>query len=92
MLDLSPGERLELSTTEEIGWCLVNEGKLDEGRDVLEDTAMRKLAKWEERGSKEGDDAFGRARGWYRLGQTEWMINSESRAASCCDDGTNRVS
>jgi superkiller protein 3 len=77
VLDLVPDDKLEMASTEEIGWCLVNEDKLEEGRDVLEDVAQRRTNKWVERGEKEGDDAAGRARVWYRLGRTEWMIYSE---------------
>lgn len=65
---------MEISTTEEIGWCIVNEGRLEEGRNVLEEIVMRRVARWERDGSKEGEDAFGRARGWFRLGKTEWML------------------
>lgn len=76
-MDLQPDEKLEMSSTEEVGWCLVNEGNLERGRDVLEEVAQRRTNAWIERGEKEGDDALGRARVWYRLGRTEWMINSK---------------
>lgn len=53
-------------------WCLVNEGKLEEGRDVLESVVEVRDTRKEQEGKD--DEVLQRARAWWRLGRTEWMI------------------
>ena len=60
---------------EEIGWCLVNEGKLEKGREVLEEVVELRDTRHEQ-GGKE-DEALARARAWWRLGRAEWMIGGQ---------------
>lgn len=59
---------------EEVGWCLVNEGKLDEGRDVLEEVVEVRDTEKEQYGKEDPKRDYARARAWWRLGRTEWMI------------------
>jgi len=68
-----------VTAKEEVGWCLVNEGKLEPGRDVLEKAVELRDARWEQEGKD--DEAMPRARAWWRLGRTEWMIGGESPEA-----------
>ncbi|ORY31409.1 putative translation repressor [Naematelia encephala] len=70
---LSPKEMV--ATKEEVGWCLVNEGELEKGRDVLEEVVEIRDARWES--EHKDDEAIARARAWYRLGRTEWMIGDD---------------
>ncbi|WVQ80586.1 hypothetical protein IAT38_002691 [Cryptococcus sp. DSM 104549] len=77
LLDEGGDDKEMVNAREEVGWCLVNEGKLEEGRDILEGIV-------EVRDGKEGrereNEAAERARAWWRLGRTEWMIgDDESR-------------
>lgn len=65
-----------VAAKEEVGWCLVNEGQLEQGRDVLEEVVQVRDERWEREGKT--DEAFVRARAWYRLGETEWRIGGES--------------
>lgn len=71
-------EARRVAAREELGWCLVNEGDLQGGRDILEDIVQERDKKWEEGGMKDGEDAVIRARAWWRLGRTEWLIGGES--------------
>ncbi|KAK8858471.1 hypothetical protein IAR55_002698 [Kwoniella newhampshirensis] len=78
LLDAGGDERGVLAAKEELAWCLVNEGKLEAGRDVLEGVVETRDAR-KEKGGKD-DEAYERARAWWRLGRTEWMIgDDESR-------------
>lgn len=78
LLDLGGDEKQMVSAREELGWCLVNEGKLEEGRDVLEHVVEVRDSRKEQ--EDKDDEKRPRARAWWRLGQTEWKINtSESR-------------
>lgn len=75
LLDLGGDDRQMVAAREELGWCLVNEGKLEEGRDVLESVVeMRDTHKEQD---PKSDEPVARARAWWRLGQTEWMIGDE---------------
>lgn len=78
LLDLGGDEKQMVAAQEELGWCLVNQGKLEEGRDVLEQVVeVRDTRKEQE---NKDDEKYPRARAWWRLGRTEWMINTpESR-------------
>jgi superkiller protein 3 len=75
LLDAGGSEKDMITAKEELGWCLVNEGKLEEGRDVLEGIVESRDASLED-GARD-DEAFVRARAWWRLGQTEWMIGGK---------------
>ncbi|RXK41621.1 hypothetical protein M231_01120 [Tremella mesenterica] len=75
MLDSGPEEREAVAAREEIGWCLVNEDKLSEGRDVLEEVVQLRETRKEQ--DSNDDEAYARARGWYRLGRCEWLIGDE---------------
>ena len=61
---------------EEVGWCLVKDGKVEEGREVLETVVELRDTKAEENGGGEEKD---RARAWWRLGMAEWTLNGRSR-------------
>jgi superkiller protein 3 len=76
ILDAGGEDREMVAAREEVGWCLVNEGKLEEGREMLETVVEMR----DERKEREGkdDEAFARARAWWRLGRTEWMVGGES--------------
>jgi superkiller protein 3 len=88
LLDVGGGDKDMVSAKEEVGWCLVNEGKLEEGRDILEEVVEKRDSR-NEAGASD-DEAFARARAWWRLGQTEWMIGGELAAffvkLTCQDD------
>lgn len=75
ILDQGGDDRDMVAAREEVAWCLVNEGKLTEGRDILEEVVEMRDSKWEESGKE--DEALPRARAWWRLGKTEWMIGGE---------------
>lgn len=78
LLDQGGDEGQMVAAREELGWCLVNEGKLNEGRDVLEEVVEVRDTRKEQEGKD--DEANLRARAWWRLGRTEWMIgDDESR-------------
>ncbi|GMK57364.1 hypothetical protein CspeluHIS016_0401980 [Cutaneotrichosporon spelunceum] len=78
LLDQGGDDKEMTAAKEELGWCLVNEGKLTEGRDVLEEVVEVRDTRKEQEGKD--DEAFVRARAWWRLGRTEWMIgDDESR-------------
>lgn len=78
LLDLGGDEKQMVAAQEELGWCLVNEGKLEEGRDVLEKVVEIRDTRKEQENTD--DEKYPRARAWWRLGRTEWMINTpESR-------------
>jgi superkiller protein 3 len=79
LLDAGGDEKKMVTAKEEVGWCLVNEGKLEPGRDVLEKAVELRDARWEQEGKD--DEAMPRARAWWRLGRTEWMIGGESPEA-----------
>jgi superkiller protein 3 len=66
-----------VAAREEVGWCLVNEGSLEGGREVLEAIVQERDGKWEEDGKKDGEDAIVRARAWWRLGRAEWLIGGK---------------
>lgn len=68
-------EKDSVAAKEEVGWCLVNEGQLDQGRDVLEEVVQLRDERWEREGKT--DEAYIRARAWYRLGETEWRIGDD---------------
>jgi superkiller protein 3 len=72
LLDVGGDEKEMVAAREELGWCLVNEGKLAEGRDVLESVVEVRDTRKEQEGAD--DEAPQRARAWWRLGRTEWMI------------------
>ena len=76
ILDQGGEEREMVAAREEVAWCLVNEGKLSEGRDILEEVVEMRDSRWEQSGKE--DEALPRARAWWRLGKTEWMIGGES--------------
>ncbi|WRT67666.1 uncharacterized protein IL334_004638 [Kwoniella shivajii] len=79
LLDSGGDEKDVVSSKEELGWCFVNEGELEKGREVLEEVVEIRDARKEEQEGKD-DEAFARARAWWRLGKTEWMIgDQESR-------------
>lgn len=79
ILDQGVDEKEMVAAKEELGWCFVNEGKLAEGRDVLEEVVETRDAMASELAEgKEDEDAFARARAWWRLGQTEWRIGGMS--------------
>jgi superkiller protein 3 len=85
----SADEREIVAAREEVGWCLVNEGDLEAGRDVLESVvelrdshkeAAEAAATAAHKEFKD-DEAFARARAWWRLGRTEWELGgAEARA------------
>jgi len=78
LLDQGGSDREMVAAREELGWCLVNEGKLEEGRDVLESVVEIRDTRKEQEGKD--DEALQRARAWWRLGRTEWMIgDAESK-------------
>lgn len=86
ILDQGGEEKEMVAAKEELGWCLVNRGKLQEGREVLEEVVeLRDSRKEKLEEGKEDDEAFARARAWWRLGQTEWKIGGESRAPSIAE-------
>lgn len=74
LLDLGGDEKQMVAAREELGWCLVNEGKLEEGRDVLEHVVEVRDTRKEQ--DDKDDEKYSRARAWWRLGRTEWMINT----------------
>ncbi|WVQ96835.1 hypothetical protein IAU59_003942 [Kwoniella sp. CBS 9459] len=79
LLDAGGDEKSTVAAREELGWCLVNEGELQKGRDVLEEVVEVRDARHEKDGKD--DEALPRARAWWRLGQTEWTIgDDESRS------------
>ena len=69
---------------EEIGWCLVNEGSLEAGSQVLEET----LGIRNEVGGDSEKAILGRARTAWRLGRTQWKENSElvAELSKICTD------
>lgn len=69
-------EKERLDSKEEVGWCLANEGKLEEGRDILEEVIEVRDTKTEKEKEAEARE---RGRTWWRLGSTEWMIGGKSR-------------
>ncbi|WWD18361.1 hypothetical protein CI109_102811 [Kwoniella shandongensis] len=78
LLEAGGDEKDVVAAKEELAWCLVNEGKLEKGRDLLESVVETRDARAEQEGKD--DEAYQRARAWWRLGQTEWMIgDDESR-------------
>lgn len=75
LLDHGGDDREMMAAKEELGWCLVNQGKLVEGRDVLEEVVELRDTQNEQEGKN--DEALARARAWWRLGRTEWMIGGD---------------
>jgi len=67
-----------VAAKEELAWCFVNEGDLTKGRDLLEEVVEVRDRRAEELEGKEDEEAFARARAWWRLGQTEWRIGGTS--------------
>ena len=63
ILDQGGAEREVVAAKEEVGWCLVNEGQLNEGREILEEVVQMRDTKWEESGKE--DEALPRARAWW---------------------------
>jgi len=80
LLDAGGAEKDVVLAKEEIGWCLVNEGKLEKGRDVLEEVVETRDASWE--AEQKDEEAMPRARAWWRLGRTAWMIGGRLLLAS----------
>lgn len=79
ILDQGGEEKDMVAAKEELGWCLINQDKLQDGRNVLEEVVeLRDSRKEKLEEGKEDDEAFVRARAWWRLGQTEWRIGGES--------------
>ena len=78
LLNQGGDEREMVAAREELGWCFVSEGKLEQGREMLEEVVEMRDSRWKQ-GGKE-DEALPRARAWWRLGRTEWMIGGESSA------------
>ena len=76
ILDQGGEEKMMVAAREELGWCLVSEGKLNEGRDILEEVVGSRDTRWEQTGNE--DEALPRARAWWRLGKTEWSIGGTS--------------
>nr|XP_019045775.1 superkiller protein 3 [Kwoniella bestiolae CBS 10118]OCF24705.1 superkiller protein 3 [Kwoniella bestiolae CBS 10118] len=79
LIDAGGDEKDVVAAKEELGWCLVNEGELEKGREILEEVVEIRDARNEQEGKD--DEAYQRARAWCRLGRTEWMIgvDDESR-------------
>ncbi|WVF69336.1 hypothetical protein IAT40_004112 [Kwoniella sp. CBS 6097] len=75
LLDAGGDEKSTVAAQEELGWCLVNEGELEKGRDILEEVVAIRDARFEK--DRKDDEASPRARAWWRLGQTEWTIGDE---------------
>jgi superkiller protein 3 len=75
ILDTGGDHKEVVAAQEEVGWCLVNEGNLTGGRDVLEQVVELRDTRVETEGKD--DEALARARAWWRLGHTEWMIGGE---------------
>lgn len=75
LLDTGGSDKDMVSAKEEVAWCLVNEGKLAEGRDLLEEVVEVRDTRWAE--EQKDDEALPRARAWWMLGSTEWMIGGE---------------
>lgn len=75
LLDHGGDDKQMTAAKEELGWCLVNQGKLTEGRDVLEEVVELRDTRKEQEGKD--DEAYPRARAWWRLGRTEWMIGGD---------------
>ncbi|BEI86438.1 hypothetical protein CcaverHIS002_0607250 [Cutaneotrichosporon cavernicola] len=75
LLDQGGEDKEMIAAKEELGWCLVNQGKLTEGRDVLEEVVEVRDTRKEQEGKD--DEALVRARAWWRLGRTEWMIGDD---------------
>jgi superkiller protein 3 len=85
ILDQGGDAKEMVAAKEELGWCFVNEGKLSEGRDILEEVVETRDAMASELPEgKEDEDAFARARAWWRLGQTEWRIGGMPSSALSC--------
>jgi superkiller protein 3 len=76
ILDLGGDEKEMVAAREELAWCFVNEGRLEKGREILEEVVEMRDSRWEQSGKE--DEALPRARAWYRLGRTEWMIGGKS--------------
>jgi superkiller protein 3 len=80
LVDAGGDEKGLVAAKEEVGWCLVNEGKLEQGRDILEGVVETRDSRKETEGKD--DEAFARARAWWRLGKTEWDIGGRSTTSS----------
>ena len=78
ILDQGGEEKGMVAAKEELGWCFVNEGDLNKGRDLLEEVVEVRDRRAGELEGKEDEEAFARARAWWRLGQTEWRIGGGS--------------
>ncbi|WWC88759.1 uncharacterized protein L201_003672 [Kwoniella dendrophila CBS 6074] len=75
LIDAGGDEKDVIAAKEELGWCLVNQGELEKGREVLEEVVEVRDARHEQEGRD--DEAYPRARAWWRLGRTEWMIGDQ---------------
>ncbi|WWC62437.1 uncharacterized protein I303_105033 [Kwoniella dejecticola CBS 10117] len=75
LIDAGGDERDVVAAKEESAWCLVNQGNVEEGRTILEEVVEIRDARWEKDGKD--DEAFPRARAWWRLGRAEWLIGDE---------------
>lgn len=75
LLDHGGNDKEMTAAKEELGWCLVNQGQLTQGRDVLEEVVELRDTRKEQEGKN--DEALARARAWWRLGRTEWMIGGD---------------
>jgi len=80
ILDQGGEEKEMVAAKEELAWCFVNEGDLTKGRDLLEEVVEVRDRRAEELEGKEDEEAFARARAWWRLGQTEWRIGGPSHS------------
>lgn len=80
ILDQGGEEKEMVAAREEVAWCLVNEGSLEEGRDILEGVVELRDERKETSGKD--DEPYARARAWWRLGRTEWMIGGECGSVS----------
>ncbi|WWC70645.1 uncharacterized protein I206_104596 [Kwoniella pini CBS 10737] len=78
LIDAGGDEKDVVAAKEELAWCLVNDGDLEKGREILEEVVEIRDARWEKDGKD--DEAYSRARAWWRLGRAEWSIgDDESR-------------
>ena len=80
ILDQAGSPKHQVAAKEELGWCLVNEQKLVEGRDVLEEVVQIRETRAEQENKE--DEAYPRARAWWRLGRCEWLIGGKRKSPS----------
>lgn len=75
VVDIAGDAAVGIEAKEEVGWCLVKEKKIEEGREVLETVVELRDTRAEETGGGEEKD---RARAWWRLGMAEWALGGEA--------------